>query len=134
MATVADGGAANRKAIFRTTGILAGLTALEFIVAGIKGYIPDWLGISENTVWVMVVIFFVILTIVKAFFIMAEFMHLKHEVKKLAYTIILPFLFIVWLIIGLILEGGYWGRQDAVKQTAFESGYEYVIPAVRNEA
>lgn len=129
-----DGGASARKSIYKTTGILAGLTAIEFIIAGIKYRLAGWFGLQDGTVETLVLVMFVILTIFKAFYIMADFMHLKDEVKRLAYTIIFPFLFIIWLIIGLILEGGYWGGRDVVKQTAFESGYEYVAPAIRSEA
>lgn len=45
------------------------------------------------------------LTIVKAFYIVAEFMHLKYEVKVLIWSILLPLIFVVWLIIALLIEG-----------------------------
>lgn len=49
---------------------------------------------------------FVGLTIVKAWFIVSEFMHLGHEVKGLIYSIILPMIFIIWLIVALVnMEG-----------------------------
>ena len=48
---------------------------------------------------------FVILTLVKAFYIVGEFMHLKHEVKQLGWTIVLPMLFIAWLLVALLVEG-----------------------------
>lgn len=51
-------------------------------------------------------VIFVTLTIVKAFYIVSEFMHLGHEVKGLMYSIILPMIFIIWLIVALVnLEG-----------------------------
>ena len=49
---------------------------------------------------------FVGMTLVKAFYIVGEFMHLKHEVKSLIWAISLPVLFIVWLLIALMTEGG----------------------------
>jgi len=49
---------------------------------------------------------FVILTLVKAFYIVGEFMHLKHEVKQMGWTIVLPMLFITWLLLVLLVEGG----------------------------
>jgi len=49
---------------------------------------------------------FVGLTIVKAFYIVSEFMHLKYEVKALIWSILLPMIFVVWLIIALLAEGG----------------------------
>lgn len=106
-----DGGAAARKSIYRTAGILTGLTVLEFIIAGTKASWHTWMGIQESTAHTLVVVTFVILTIFKAFYIVAEFMHLGSEVRTLALTIVGPFVFVMWLLIGLILEGGYWGAQ-----------------------
>ncbi|MDX2283236.1 MAG: cytochrome C oxidase subunit IV family protein [Bacteroidia bacterium] len=111
-----------RKSIYRTALILTVLTVFEFILAGIKGFFPDWFGISPSTAKTLVLVTFVVLTIFKAFYIVAEFMHLRHEVKRLALTILIPFVFIIWLIIGLILEGGYWGKMDK------QSGSQAVTP------
>lgn len=64
-------------------------------------------------------VIFVGLTIVKAAFIVGEFMHLKHEVKGLFYSVLLPMLFIVWLIVALVnLEGA------AVKHSRGTVDYE----------
>jgi len=75
--------------------ILTGLTALEFLIAFTMG--PG----------IMRVIIFVILTIFKAFFIMGFFMHVKFEKISMIYSVTLPFLFIAYLILLLLLEGGY---------------------------
>jgi len=45
------------------------------------------------------------MTIVKAFYIVGEFMHLKHETKSLIWSIIVPVIFVAWLILALLLEG-----------------------------
>lgn len=111
---MAGDGSESRRAIIRTALILTGLTAFEFLIAFTKAHYPDWFGISAETAQTLVVVTFIILTIFKAFYIVAEFMHLKHEVKRLAWTILIPFVFIVWLIIGLISEGGYWGQQATI--------------------
>ena len=51
-------------------------------------------------------VIFVTLTIVKAFYIVSEFMHLGHEAKGLMYSIVLPMIFVIWLIVALVnLEG-----------------------------
>lgn len=50
---------------------------------------------------------FVIMTIVKAFYIVSEFMHLGHEVKGLRWSIIFPLILVVWLIVALLIEGSY---------------------------
>jgi len=76
--------------------ILGVITVAEFIIAYT---FPDTLRVLKISI-------FVGLTIVKAFYIVAEFMHLKYEVKALIWAIMLPMIFVVWLIIALINEGG----------------------------
>lgn len=76
--------------------ILGVITIAEFIIAYT---FPDTLRVLKISI-------FVGLTIVKAFYIVAEFMHLKYEVKALIWAIMLPMIFVVWLIIALINEGG----------------------------
>jgi cytochrome c oxidase subunit IV len=49
---------------------------------------------------------FIALTIVKAFYIVSEFMHLKYEAKALIWSILLPTIFVIWLIVALLAEGG----------------------------
>ena len=53
---------------------------------------------------------FIILTIFKAFFIVAEFMHLKHETKGLIWTILIPMGLLIWLLVALVSEGSYVGE------------------------
>lgn len=87
----------NTGAIWRTFWILLVATTLEFIVA--------FLMISPD-MKILRISIFLGLTIVKAFYIVGEFMHLKHEVKTLIWSVIIPTLFIVWLVIALMVEGG----------------------------
>jgi cytochrome c oxidase subunit IV len=93
----ADGGAKQRKQIWKVFWILFAITALEFIIAFTVGR-----GTFRNVT-------FILMTIVKAAYIVGEFMHLKHEVKSLIMTILIPMLFVVWLIIALLVEGGFYG-------------------------
>ncbi|MBP6301811.1 MAG: cytochrome C oxidase subunit IV family protein [Bacteroidia bacterium] len=51
---------------------------------------------------------FIFLGIVKAYFIVGVFMHMKYERKNLIQTIILPVLFILGLIATCIYEGNFW--------------------------
>lgn len=51
---------------------------------------------------------FIGLTIVKAFFIVAEFMHLRHEIKNLILTILIPLMLFVWFIIAFLADGDSW--------------------------
>lgn len=88
-----DGGAAQRKVIWKTFWILLILTALEFLIAFTMDH-----GFLKITI-------FILMTFVKAFYIVGEFMHLKHEVKALIWSIVLPIIFIVWLLVALFVEG-----------------------------
>ncbi len=49
---------------------------------------------------------FILLTIVKAFYIVAEFMHFRHERKSLVMIILIPLFFLLWGIGATIWEGG----------------------------
>ena len=70
------------------------ITAIEFVIA-----FTMHAGPLKTSI-------FIALTIVKAAYIVGEFMHLRHEVKTLIWSIILPLTFVVWLIIALLYEGG----------------------------
>lgn len=91
------------KALWRVFWILLILTALEFVVA--FGLDPDVFKYTKIGI-------FIIMTIVKAYFIVGTFMHLKDEVKVLIWTVVLPSLFVVWLLVALIVEGGYIGTTN----------------------
>ncbi|MEM8887368.1 MAG: cytochrome C oxidase subunit IV family protein [Bacteroidota bacterium] len=109
-----DGGASARKSIIKTALQLTALTAFEFLIAFTwVWFLVDTLGFSYDTGLAIKNATFFILTIFKAFLIVAEFMHLGHEVRRLAWTIMIPFIFIIWLIIGLVWEGTYWGKQSS---------------------
>ncbi|HBH21929.1 MAG TPA: hypothetical protein DDY13_00755 [Cytophagales bacterium] len=82
------------KKLWQIAAILAIVTAIEFVFA-----ITLPKGVLLYTI-------FITLTLVKAFYIVSEFMHLKYEVKVLIWSIMIPLIFVVWLIIALIYEGG----------------------------
>lgn len=87
--------APNTGAIWKTFWILLILTAIEFVIA---------FTMPANTLRVAI---FCGMTIVKAFYIVGEFMHLKHEVKSLIWAVLVPTIFVVWLLVALIYEGGH---------------------------
>lgn len=104
-------GAAARAEIIKTAWILAGLTAFEFLIAFTWIGISEAIGVDIETGRTMKNLLFIILTIFKAFYIVAYFMHLKHELRRLIITILIPFAFIIWLIIGMMIEGSSWGKR-----------------------
>lgn len=85
------------RKIWMTALILAVLTAVEFIVAFSLPY--EMAGLKAAI--------FIVMTIVKAFYIVGEFMHLKHEVKGLIWSILLPAAFVIWMLVALLVEGDY---------------------------
>ena len=82
------------KKLWKIAMILGVVTAIEFVMAFTlpRGYLL-YAG-------------FIALTLLKAFYIVSEFMHLKYEVKALIWSILLPTIFVIWLIIALLAEGG----------------------------
>ena len=92
----------NRSLIFRTLGILVVLTIVELLI--------PFSGIAQN----ILIIIFIVLTIVKAYFIVGYFMHLKHEKYTLRYSIVLPFILIVYLIVMALGEANYINFWDHV--------------------
>ena len=88
----------NTAWIWRVFGILVGITAVEFVFVFLMH--PSTL---RNSI-------FIVLTIFKAFFIVGEFMHLKHETKGLIWTILVPMALLVWLLVALVTEGSYVGE------------------------
>jgi cytochrome c oxidase subunit IV len=88
----------SKKEIWRVFFILLGITLLEFLIA-LTHKIREGLGKE------LVVAVFLFLTVLKAFYIVGNFMHLKHERINMIYTILLPIMFIVYLIALLIYEG-----------------------------
>jgi len=90
-----------RGRIWKVFFILLGITCVEFIIALImvpKGIIP---GNVANPIYI-------VLTLFKAFYIVAYFMHLKFERMSLIFAIIVPILFIIGLILVLTNESHHW--------------------------
>ena len=79
--------------IWKIAFYLGAITSVEFIIA---------FTINAGPAKTFV---FIALTIWKAFFIVSEFMHLGHEKKSLVWSIILPTLFIIFLIFILMYQG-----------------------------
>jgi len=81
------------KHLWRVAGILGVITAFEFLIAFTMHHGPLKTSI------------FIAMTIVKAAYIVGEFMHLRYEVKVLFWSILIPLIFIVWMLVAFIYEG-----------------------------
>jgi len=81
------------KELWKTFWLLLGITILDFIIYFVMG--PSGL---RNVI-------FILFGLVKAYYIVGAFMHLKHERINLALAILVPTIFIIGLIMGLLYEG-----------------------------
>ncbi len=93
-------GKKTRRMIWNMFWVLLAITGVE---VGL-GILWKDMGIA----WHMVKMTFIILTIAKAYFIVAYYMHLKHERGSLQNAIIIPYVFLaLYLIYMVFTEGNY---------------------------
>ncbi len=94
-----------RKKIWKVTILLSIITIVE-VGIGLM------LNRMENPdIWGVIKVIYIVLTLAKAAYIVAVFMHLGDERKALRYTIIIPYgLFIVYLIFIAITESAHYGQ------------------------
>jgi cytochrome c oxidase subunit IV len=94
-----EGHGFDTKAIWRTFWILLIITCIELIVGMFVA--PQF----PHTTKVWFNILYIIFTAAKAFYIIAEFMHLKHEIKNMIMTIAIPALLFIWFIGAFLWDG-----------------------------
>ena len=87
------------KTIWRTFWIMLVVTIVEIIAAILY---------PESMPRMIVNLFFIVMSGLKAFYIVAVFMHLKFEVKDLAMTILIPFTFMLYAVAAFLYEGDSW--------------------------
>lgn len=91
-------GKKTRRMIWNMFWVLLAITFVE-VVLGL--FWKDW-----EISWGMVKMTFIVMTIAKAYFIVAYYMHLKHEKTALQNTIIIPYvMFGMYLCYFLFTEG-----------------------------
>lgn len=122
---------AEKKLVYRGLVLLAVVTVIEvlFSLFG-KGYL-GWKEAYYIT-WVHYATGFVIiiLSLYKAYYIVAVFMHLAMETKTLVRTILIPLVLLVFAIGIFLYEGVHWGnnRSYVLKQDLLES--ERIVPEI----
>jgi len=90
----------SKKKIWQVFGILLVITVIEFIIA--LWVIPN--GYMSQSIGNFV---YIALTLLKAFYIVAYFMHLKYEKLGLQLSLSVTFVFILYFIVLMLIEGGY---------------------------
>jgi cytochrome c oxidase subunit 4 len=112
------------KEIVKVTIILSVLTAVELIL----GFWMMGMGL-ESGLRMAVKGAIIILMMAKAFYIVGYFMHLKHEIKNLIMTIVVPLALFVWFIVAFFrhLRNTYdphFKEQSTIKVEKKEEGKE----------
>ncbi|MCZ2102349.1 MAG: cytochrome C oxidase subunit IV family protein [Chitinophagales bacterium] len=106
----------SKKVALKSILILAVITIIEVLIALMgKGYIIDGLHFPHS----IMAIAMISLSAYKAYLILYEFMHLRYEVPTFVKTVIIPAFLLVWLVIALLVEGGYYfGARESAKNPA----------------
>ncbi len=89
------------KKIWQVTAVLAVITVIEAAI-GIM---------AENAMGSMATlrnVFFLILTLIKAGYIVSIFMHLGDERKIFRTAVITPLVLFIWFIVAFLVDGEYW--------------------------
>lgn len=99
-------GAAIRKTIWMVTGLLTLITIIE---VGTGILVKQYVDGVPNSIWPVVKWAFIILTLVKAGYIVMKFMHLGDETRNFKWILLTPyFIFIIYLIFILLTEASHW--------------------------
>lgn len=120
------------KEIWRTFWILLVLTIVELML----GY---WMIGKEGGLKAAIKGTIIILMLAKAFYIVGYFMHLKHEIRNLIMTIVVPLVLFVWFIIAFLYDGNSYknlrnnydrhhNEMRTIKATPHENSVDEVKP------
>jgi len=99
------------RAVWKSTVILSLATIIEIGIAllHLYGYLP-WM--SKGILSFLMIA----LSLLKAFFIVGEFMHIKYEKRALTLSILVPLVFLIYGVALFMNEGGAWNMmRDWVK-------------------
>lgn len=115
----------SKSIALKTILLLGAITLFEVFMALLgKGYIISGF---HFPIW-LVGILMIIMSIVKAYFIVYEFMHMKYEVPALVKTVLLPTLLLVWAIIAFFYEGNDWQKRRALINDKNSEEVQGVVP------
>jgi cytochrome c oxidase subunit IV len=102
----------SKKVVLRIILVLGAITLFEVLFALLgKGYLIEGVHFPHWLVGGLMIL----LSIVKAYLIVYEFMHMKYEVPGLVKTVLLPMFLLVWGVIAFLSEGSYCNKSRAEK-------------------
>lgn len=96
------------KRIWRVFWILLVVTVAEVILG---------MFFSHHMPKGLVAFFFLSLTLLKAGYIVAIFMHLGDEKKNFLITVMIPLVLFIWFIIAFLADGGFWLHMNLTSPT-----------------
>jgi len=88
-----------KKEIWRVTIILSVFTMIELVLGFYLMTVTNEL--MRHFIKGVIIIFM----LAKAFYIVGYFMHLRHEIRNLIMTIVVPLFLFVWFIIAFLADG-----------------------------
>lgn len=96
----------DKKKVWKICALLGIVTIVEIVMALLHFY--------DYTVYPKMIlnVMFIVLSAIKAYYIMSEFMHLKYEMTSMKLSILVPFLFLIWAIVAFLWEGSSWGNMN----------------------
>jgi cytochrome c oxidase subunit IV len=95
------------KKIIRTTVILSVITIIELALGFVIYFMHKGQDPSHSLILFIKGVI-VILSLLKAFYIVGVFMHLGDEVRNLIMTIVVPLLLFIWFIAAFLWDGNSW--------------------------
>lgn len=107
----------SKKKVFFGLGLLAVVTLVEvFISLFGKGWLIK--GVDDiNWLVALSALLIIVLSAYKAYYIIYEFMHMRYEMKGLAYSVLLPTALLIWAIIAFFQEGTSWkARRQQIEE------------------
>lgn len=106
----------NVKDVYKTTLILSIVTVFEVSLALFYEFvaIEKW-GAPRS----ILMIFVTIASLIKAYWIMKVFMHVGHEKKGFVFTLLFPFVFLVWYILSFAYDGYAYHQLRELVNTIF---------------
>ena len=101
----------SKAKVLRIILVLGAITIFEVVFALLgKGYVIDGV---HFPLWILGIVM-IVLSLVKAYLIVYEFMHMKYEVPGLVKSVLLPTLLLVWAVIAFFWEGNDWKQRRAL--------------------
>ncbi len=111
------------KEVIKVTVILTVLTLIELALGFAMMYMESTFLISTTKGVIL------ILMMAKAFYIVGYFMHLKHELRNMVMTVIVPLFLFVWFIISFLADGNsYKNLKNNYDRHHYEKSQEKVEP------